>query len=129
MIAGSAESKLIHAAVVLALALPMARDASAQAASCQAEIAKQCAQTAPGRSRIAGCLRQSLDQLSSRCRAHVQAVTLQLKETRQPCEDELLLFCEGADLTEAGIAGCLRRNSAALSPECRRLADLLQKTR
>jgi hypothetical protein len=74
-------------------------------------------------------MKQGLEQLSARCRAHVRAVELQLKETRQPCEDDLLLFCEGADLTEAGIAGCLARNRASLSAECRRLADAMQKKR
>jgi hypothetical protein len=106
-----------------------AAPASAQTTSCQADIAKLCARSTPGRGQVAGCLRQNLEQISGPCKAQLQAVSVQLKETRQPCEDDLLRFCDGADLTEARIAACLNRNRAALAPECRRLSDLLQKTR
>jgi hypothetical protein len=115
--------------VVLASFLGSTEPAFGQTTRCQAEIAKLCAHTTPGRNQIAGCLRQNLEQLSSGCRSQIQAVSFQLKETRQPCEDELLLFCDQADLTEPRIAACLNRNRAALGPECRRLSDLLQKTR
>src|SRR5262245_40476942 len=112
----SRHSVVRAAAAALLLLSPWIGDAMAQRAkSCQAEIAKGCAQIQPGRSRVSQCMRQGLDTASLDCRAHARAVTLQLKETRQPCEDDLLLLCEGADLTEAGIAGCLARNRAALA--------------
>lgn len=123
---------VLGCAAVLALQLlPEATGrAFAQAAeSCRGDIAKACAQVQPGRGRMAQCVRQALDQLSPGCRTHERAVRLQLKETRQPCEDDLLQFCDGIDLTEARIAGCLARNRAALSADCRRIADLMRRTR
>jgi hypothetical protein len=117
-----------HAVFLAVLLLAPSGDALAQAAaSCRGDIAKACAQTAPGGSRVSQCLRQGMEQLSPGCRAHVRAVNLQLKETRAPCEDDLLLLCEGVDLTEARIASCLARNRASLTPACRRIADLMQK--
>ena len=101
--------------------------AQAQALPCQADVAKLCAQSARGAGRVSQCIKQNMQELSSPCRTHVQNVDAALKETRQPCQDELLLLCNEADLTEPRIATCLNRNRAALSDNCKRLSDLLQK--
>jgi hypothetical protein len=100
--------------------------AQEQAIACKADVAKFCGQTQPGRGRMTQCLKQSDQDLSIPCRNHIKNVDLQLKETRQPCRDELVLYCEGLELTEPRIAQCLNRNKAAFSVECKRLTDLMQ---
>jgi hypothetical protein len=119
---------LFAAVAGLGLQAPMKAHAQV-AAVCRADIAKACAGLAAGGGRVSQCMQQSLDQASTDCRAHARAVSIQIKETRQPCADELLLFCAGGDLTEQGIPGCLQRNRAVLSSACQRLADRMVKRR
>jgi hypothetical protein len=119
----------IASCITLGVACLSIQPETGHAQNCRADIAKLCAQAAPGRSRVSQCLRQGFEQLSPGCKSHVRAVSVQLKETRQPCEDDLQLLCEGQDLTEDRIAGCLQRNRAALTADCRRLSDRMQKIR
>lgn len=116
--------------LALAGALLVAYAAAAQPVlPCRAELARLCAHVTKGRGHLTQCLQQNTEQLPDNCRQHLRDVLAQLKETRQPCEDDLLLFCAGADLAEPRIVGCLHRNHGALTSACSHLTDLLQKTR
>ena len=118
------------AGAALGLGLACAATALAQApaaAECRADVAKFCAQVAPGQGRIARCLKESQWQLSPACQEHAERIAVQTKETLQACQDEILQFCSSGEVQGRGIAQCLKRENPHLSPECKVLSKLLQK--
>lgn len=88
---------------------------------CEGDIARFCANFAPGKGMIAECLSQHEAELSSGCKAqHLAQLAEVLRQTHEVCEPDSSRFC-GAELQQPGIRllNCLRINQTGLSSECR----------
>lgn len=117
----------VSAALYLGLAVGGHAFAQVSNGNCRADVAKFCSQVQPGAGRVAQCLKESQWQLSAACQEHAQAVSRRTGETLQACRDEALQYCSSAEVDAGQIAQCLKRENSRLSPECKTLANLLQK--
>jgi Cysteine rich repeat len=85
---------------------------------CAGDVAKFCKDVKPGEGRIAKCLKENKDQLSTECKAHVAKVKEALKEVNKACEDDITMFCAGVQPGEGRVIKCLKEHKAELSSKC-----------
>lgn len=57
---------------------------AAARADCRSDFQRLCSRISPGGGRIANCLRNNLEKLSAKCRAHVETAGRPEREASQP---------------------------------------------
>jgi cysteine rich repeat protein len=88
----------------------------AQAAQhpCVEDAKKLCAGIQPGQGRIAACLKEHKDQLSSGCKANIA----HFREGAQACQADVERLCPGIKAGPERHA-CMQQHKDQVSPECR----------
>jgi hypothetical protein len=109
---------LVCVVMLLLVSVAFAEQAKQQVAKpCAGDIAKFCKGLKPGEGRIAKCLKDNKDKLSTECKAHVEKEKETLKEVNKACEDDVTMFCAGVK-PGAGLVKCLKEHKAELSSKC-----------
>lgn len=93
--------------------------AGAQQGPCKDDVAKLCKDVQPGEGRILECLKSHEAEVSPKCAAHIKEVKQQLKQVSDACEKDMERFCWETPIGKGGIASCLKKHSAELSPDCK----------
>ena len=120
--------RVLGLTAALCLALGVAGGASAQDASCKADVEKFCPSAQPGGGRIAQCLKQHEAELSAPCKQRLTQLTQDLRSVGQACENDLHTYCSGVQPGEGRIGACLKENQDKLSVECKsKIAETMQK--
>ena len=109
----------ITAAAALCAGLAMSGTASAQPASCKADLARFCPQAKPGGGQVAACLKKNTTQLSPSCKARVGEMNAILKEVHQACEEDIHFLCDGIQPGGGRIAACLKQSESEVSAGCK----------
>ena len=93
--------------------------AGAQQGPCADDVAKLCKDVQPGEGRIIECLKTHEKEVSPKCATHVKEVKAELKKVSDACEPDIEKFCWETPMGKGGIAKCLKKHSADLSPDCK----------
>jgi hypothetical protein len=93
--------------------------AGAQQGACKEDLDKLCKDVTPGEGRMLECLKSHQAEVSPKCSSHLKQVQQQLKEVSAACEPDVEKFCWEAPIGKGGLASCLKKHSAELSPECK----------
>jgi hypothetical protein len=86
---------------------------------CADDVAKFCKDVQPGGGRMAQCLKQHEQELSSACKIHVENVKKQGQAFRAACEDDVLKLCGGVQAGDGRMLNCLKQHEQELTPDCR----------
>jgi Golgi apparatus protein 1 len=93
--------------------------AAAQEGVCKEDVAKLCKDVQPGEGKILKCLKSHQAEVSPKCVSHLKEVQGELKAISAACEGDVEKFCWETPMGKGGIANCLKKNSAELSPDCK----------
>jgi hypothetical protein len=92
---------------------------------CNTELARFCAEVAPGEGRLLACLYAHGDKLSRRCdyalynaAARLERAIGAMTYVVSECRAELEAHCAGVDVGEGRVARCLKDHASELSPGC-----------
>jgi hypothetical protein len=101
--------------------LTMAVNVSAQqnAKPCIEDAEKLCKGVQAGEGRIAQCLREHSNQLSSACKANIADAKEKIQGFRQACKGDIKNLCNTTKPGGGRILQCLRQHEAELSPQCK----------
>ena len=88
--------------------------AQGAAKSCVADIKTHCASEKPGGGRIAGCIKQHLNELSAPCQDLLAATA----EAAKVCRDEVKQRCADASGRAAKLV-CIKSALTSLSEDCK----------
>jgi Cysteine rich repeat len=94
---------------------------------CNTELARFCAEVAPGEGRLLACLYAHGDKISRRCdyalynaAARLERAIGAMTHVVSACRAELETHCAGVDMGEGRVAQCLKDHASELSPGCDR---------
>jgi hypothetical protein len=93
-----------------------------QQGACKADAQKLCADVQPGEGRLLECLKTHQADLSPGCAGNMKKVQAAVKQTADACEADIEHFCFDTPIGKGGIASCLKKHSAELSPDCKAAA-------
>jgi hypothetical protein len=92
---------------------------------CNTELARFCAEVAPGEARLLACLYAHGDKLSRRCdyalyhaAARLERAIGAMTYVVSECRAELETHCAGVDVGEGRVAQCLKDHASELGPAC-----------
>jgi hypothetical protein len=92
---------------------------------CNTELARFCAEVAPGEGRLLACLYAHGDKLSRRCDFALYSAAARLERAIgamtyvvSECRGDLETHCAGMDAGEGRVAQCLKDHASELSPGC-----------
>ncbi len=86
---------------------------------CADDAKKFCKDVAPGGGRLARCLKEHVNELSSACKERIAEVKQKAREFHQACEDDVMRLCKGITPGRGRILQCLKDHENELSPECK----------
>ncbi len=86
---------------------------------CTGEIQKYCANVKPGGGEVARCLGQHKADLSNGCQSRLSALTEQVKEADEACQDDIMLVCGGVEPGGGRVLQCLKDHQSWLSFDCK----------
>ncbi len=116
--------KLFGPIVVLAVSA-LVNLGAAQAAerehprACRADVQKLCKGVQPGEGRVAMCLKEHEQELSSGCRDQIARARERGREWAEACKPDAEKFCKGVQAGQGRVASCLQEHEAELSGACR----------
>jgi hypothetical protein len=107
-------TKLSVAASILVCASSVAQAGNVPAVkdACEADVNTYCAEVRPGEGRLAGCLKEHEDELSSEC-------TTALNAAKEACEGDIQTYCADVEPGGGRVADCLRKHRDQISDDCR----------
>ncbi len=116
-------NRILMAAAVLGLALWAATtNAFAQRPGpCTEDVAKFCKDIQPGGGRMAQCLKEHQNELSSACKEHVELIKQRGREIQEACQDDVMNLCKDVKPGGGRIMRCLKEHQGELSPECKEI--------
>jgi hypothetical protein len=92
---------------------------------CNTELARFCAEVAPGEERLLACLYAHGDKLSRLCdyalynaAARLERAIGAITYVAIECRTELEAHCAGVDVGEGRVAECLKDHASELGPAC-----------
>ena len=95
--------------------------------ACAADIEEFCGDETEGGGRIAACVRENADELSTRCRITLALVARGIRRTvadfADECGNAIRTQCAGAEKT----GECAEQKSAAISPACHTMVAALRQ--
>lgn len=107
-------------AAVTGMLLWAAADVFAQGSgSCTEDAAKFCKDVQPGKGRMAQCLKEHENELSTSCKEHVAQMKQRGRGIHEACQDDALRFCKDVQPGRGGTYRCLKEHESELSPACR----------
>ena len=86
---------------------------------CMDEIEKFCKDVQPGKGRMAQCLKEHENELSTSCKEHVAQMKQRGRGIHEACQDDALRFCKDVQPGRGGTYRCLKEHESELSPACR----------
>ena len=86
---------------------------------CTGEIQKYCPNVKPGGGEVARCLGQHRADLSNGCQSRLSALTEQVKEADEACQDDIMLVCGGVESGGGRVLQCLKDHQSWLSFDCK----------
>ena len=104
---------------VFCLSLAAAVSAEEGAKPCASDAAKFCKDVKRGEGRVAKCLKEHKDELSSACKEKVEKAKEKVKEAKEACHEDREKLCKGVKPGEGRIAQCLKQHEGELSKECK----------
>lgn len=110
--------KLMVAGAVAAL-FTTAEAAEAKHGACKADVEKLCKDVQPGEGRVVACLKEHKAEVSPKCTSFMKEVQHGLKQVTEACEPDVEKYCFDAPIGKGGLASCLQKHSADLSPACK----------
>ena len=117
----------MFAALALGALIVLAREPQARAAQetaragagpCRQDVAKFCADAAPGQEKHK-CMRAHQAELSAECKSFIAERRETFQAARKACASDADKFCADAEHGRGQVASCLREHTADLSPDCK----------
>jgi hypothetical protein len=87
--------------------------------ACKDDVAKLCPGVQPGEGKILSCLKEHKSEVSPGCTSYLKQVGQQMKAVSDACEQDVEKYCWDTPMGKGGIANCLKKHSADLSPDCK----------
>lgn len=78
-----------------------------------------CSGIEPGDGRVAKCMKENKEKLSTECKAHREKMKEVMKGVKEACQDDVEKFC--GDVKKGGglIMRCMKKHKAELSEGCK----------
>jgi hypothetical protein len=86
---------------------------------CTGDVMKFCQSVERGEGSTAKCLVQNRKELSPGCQSRVSALTEQVKEADEACQDDIMLQCSEVQPGGGRIVECLKERESWLSFNCK----------
>lgn len=118
--------KRLKASVVLCMmSLPLSGIVvfAADERPCADDVAKFCKDVKPGGGRLAKCLKEHENELSSACKSRREELKMKVREAAKACHDDIEQFCGNVKPGGGRILRCLKEHESKLSTECREKVD------
>jgi hypothetical protein len=87
--------------------------------ACKQDVEKLCKDVKPGEGRMLSCLKEHQKEVSPKCAGHLKQVQQGMKQLSAACEPDVEKYCFDAPIGKGGMASCLKKHSADLSPDCK----------
>lgn len=110
---------MLLAIAATAAETPAESKAGAQRGVCREEVKKICGDMKPGDGKYKQCLDASHDKLSPACREQLDRGQGRIEAAHKACQADTQKFCAGTQPGDGRLHQCLKKNEAALSPDCR----------
>lgn len=115
---------LVMALTLTSLVLASGSDSViATESPCKADFERLCSDVKPGQGRIHSCLMQHKDEISSECKAFLEAKAEEVRDKFEKladtCKGDAERFCKNVEPGEGRILRCLFIHKDSLSPECK----------
>lgn len=86
---------------------------------CTGDVMKFCQGVQLGQGDVSRCLTQNRQSLSAGCQSRISALTEQVKEADQACQDDIILYCSDVQPGGGRVKQCLQERDSWLSFNCR----------
>jgi len=86
---------------------------------CMADVAKLCKDVEKGEGRVAKCLKEHEDELSSACKNNMGKMKEKLHGMKEACEADAAKLCKDVEKGEGRVAKCLKEHEGELSSTCK----------
>ena len=110
-------AKFLVAAVMAAFFTTAA--AAAKHGPCKEDVQKLCKDVQPGEGRIMACLKEHEAEVSPKCAGNIKQAQQAMKQLSAACEADVEKYCFDTPIGKGGIASCLKKHAADLSPDCK----------
>jgi hypothetical protein len=86
---------------------------------CSGDVMKFCQSVQPGQGDVSRCLVQNKQGLTPGCQSRLSALSEQVKEADQACQDDIMLYCSDVQAGGGRVKQCLKEHDSWLSFNCR----------
>ncbi len=90
-----------------------------KAGACEKDVATLCAGVEPGEGKIAKCLRENKEKVSTECKAEWEHAKAAFKELKEVCHEDYQKYCEDVKPGRGAVLKCMRKNKEKLSEACK----------
>jgi hypothetical protein len=87
--------------------------------ACTGDVMKFCQSVERNEGSVANCLLQNKPALSPGCQSRLSALSEQLKEADQACQDDIMLYCSEMQPGGGRVVKCLKDQESWLSINCK----------
>jgi len=110
---------LMFAAGMFLLSIAAGASAEEVDRPCVADAKKLCKNVQPGDGRIARCMKEHQNKLSSGCRENMAKAKEKIKDAAEACKEDAGRLCKGVEPGQGRILACLKQHEGELSAECK----------
>lgn len=114
---------VIVAAALLVILFAATSQAEKKAGPCAEDVEKFCKDVQRGGGRMAKCLSEHEEDLSTGCKERIEAVKQERQEFREACEDDVLNFCKDIKPGGRRIINCLKEHKNELTSDCKEMME------
>lgn len=87
--------------------------------ACAKDRETLCAGVEHGGGKIAKCMKENQDKLSSECKAHMEKAKEAMKDMKEACHDDIEKFCGDVKPGKGRIMKCMKEHKEELSAACK----------
>ncbi|WP_413570418.1 cysteine rich repeat-containing protein [Bdellovibrio sp. HCB117] len=87
--------------------------------ACAKDRETLCAGVEAGGGKIAKCMKENQDKLSSECKAHMEKAKEAMKDMKEACHDDVEKFCGDVKPGKGRIMKCMKEHKEELSAACK----------
>lgn len=94
---------------------------------CQKDTEKFCSGVDRGDGRIAKCLKNNKERLSSECSTHIEKMRVAMRGVKDACRVDVETVCGSVKPGAGRIMKCMKANHDKLSEACKKEIDMRKK--